>query len=237
MTIQYPDISLDIETLSTRFDAAIVSIGAQTFDRDTGKMGPTFYQEVALDSAIASGHVEAGTLSWWMQQSGGARGVFSTDSERLAKKLPLATAMHALINFIRANCTNVRPWGNGATFDVTIVEHAMAIGCVGLRAPWSFMQVRDMRTIVDAAEALAGFKRDTIARVGVHHNAVDDAAYQAHVISAAWRALKVGAVRAVVITAEAEADLVAQIEDEVLAQDQRERLGIVLVAGGDDDEL
>lgn len=186
--MKYPDISIDIETLGNSYDAPIISIGAVCFDRDTGKLGPTFYQEVELDSAIKAGRVSGSTLSFWMQQSDDAR--MKLFGEDQSHKLPLSTALFAMRNLIEKECTNVRPWGNGSTFDITIIEHALHVGCVGQPAPWRYQQIRDVRTIVDAAEVVVGFDRSTVKRVGVHHNALDDAMYQANLVIAAFSALR-----------------------------------------------
>ena len=78
--------------------------------------------------------------------------------------------------------------GNGATFDVTILDSAYQRG--GGESPWPFYAARDMRTIVDLAERLRGFDKKSVERIGVHHEAADDAAHQARVISAAYAALK-----------------------------------------------
>jgi hypothetical protein len=177
--------SIDLETLGTRCTAPILSIGVQQFDIDTGKLGATFYTEVDIDSAIRSGRVQADTLSWWVTQNKNAQRVFLPNAD----KRHLATALAGLGDWMRGKSMVPVVWGNGATFDISILEYAYDHGAVGLREPWHFMNVRDLRTLVDAAEKIAGFDRKTIERVGTHHNALDDAIYQAKVASAAWAAL------------------------------------------------
>jgi exodeoxyribonuclease VIII len=61
---------------------------------------------------------------------------------------------------------------------------------VGLAYPWHYLNVRDMRTIIEAAESLVGFDKRSIPDQGTHHNALDDAKWQALAISGAWRALR-----------------------------------------------
>lgn len=171
--------SIDIETLDNKFSSAVISIGVQQFDPDTGKLGGTFYREVEIDSAIKSGTVSGSTLSWWAGQSDKARRVFGKEN-----KVSLATALAALATWMRSMSIAPKVWGNGATFDITILEHAFVKGGVGLAAPWHFTNIRDMRTIVDAADLPPV---DWPARVGVHHNALDDAIYQAQCISICWQ--------------------------------------------------
>ncbi len=147
--LEMNDIGIDLETLGTRFDAPILSIACQVFDRDTGTMGKAFYQEITLDSAIRAGVVNGGTLEWWMGQNDKARQLFKSKPE----KLDLATALMNMCTFIRSTGGGApRVWGNGATADITWLEYAIAKGAVGIGIPWSYTNSRDMRTIVDAAD-------------------------------------------------------------------------------------
>ncbi len=168
--------SIDLETLGTRYNAPVISIGVVQFDPDTGKLGATFYREIDIDSAIKAGKISGSTLAWWMQQSEKARRVFGPDN-----KVSLATALDGLSTWLRGMAMAPKVWGNGASFDITILEHAYENGCVGLREAWHYTNVRDMRTLVEAAQLDKG---DWPKDVGTHHNALDDAKYQAMVISA-----------------------------------------------------
>jgi hypothetical protein len=174
------DISIDLETLSTRPDAAVVSIGAAAFNRDTGAIGETFYAVITLDSAIEDHHVCSATLQWWMSQGDAARAVFM-DSD----KSTLRAALEDLHIFV-SRYPDANVWGNGANFDIAILEYAYARHFGYQAAPWKFWNVRDMRTIVEAAAA-KNFDKKSIIFEGVAHNARDDAAHQARVISACWR--------------------------------------------------
>lgn len=177
------DISTDLETLSTNGDAAILSIGATAFNRDTGEIGPAFYIEVDVDDAIRHGHVSGSTLAWWMSQSAEAKTVFSTAPE---SKSLLPTAMRQLAEFVTGvGGPDVRVWGNGSSFDVSILETAFRKTQSWAPMPWEFWNIRDMRTIVDVAREV-GFDTRRVPFVGVAHNAGADATHQAKVISAAW---------------------------------------------------
>lgn len=173
----WPDASIDLETLSTRGDAAILSIGVTAFDRMSGLLGPRLHVNINIDDAIKHGHVSGSTLAWWMQQDANAKEVaFNGDSS-------LAGALVALCGFINA-LPGVRVWGNGATFDIGILEYAF--NKLGLITPWVFYNIRDMRTLVDLADDM-GFDKRSIEFQGTAHNAGDDAAHQARVISAAYK--------------------------------------------------
>jgi hypothetical protein len=206
------DISIDVESLSHLPDAAVIAIGAVQFDRTTGKQGATFYREIELNSAIRAGHVSGQTVSWWMRQSDEARQLFAESRESL--RSPLATVLQEFGTFCRSVKGGVpRPWGNGIATDISWIELAYKNGSVGLTVPWHYRTPRDMRTIVELAEELAGFDKNVIEHGGVLHNALDDAIYQARVISAAYAALKVP--QAIVKKALAKAKTVAPEEDDL----------------------
>jgi hypothetical protein len=169
--------SIDLETLGTRYNAAILSIGVQQFDIDTGKLGETFYREIDLDSAIKAGKVTGSTLAWWAQQGDAAKRVFGDKN-----KSPLSVALDELRTWMLKKATKPKVWGNGSSFDISILEHAYDNGAVGLKEPWWYTNIRDMRTIMDYC--LVKPKRE-----GTHHNALDDAKYQAQCIAAAHQTI------------------------------------------------
>lgn len=173
------DFSVDLETLGTRYNAAILSIGVVQFDINTGTLGAEFYREIDIDSAIKAGRVTGSTLAWWARQAEAAKRVFGEKD-----KTPLAVALDEMRAWMLKNSTDPRPWGNGASFDITILEHAYDNGAVGLKEPWRYTKVRDMRTIMDYADAATQPKRS-----GTHHNALDDARHQALCIAAVHRSI------------------------------------------------
>lgn len=184
------DISIDLETLGKRYDAPILAIGAALFDRNTGKIGATFYEEIDFTSAVRSGRPDGSTIAWWMQQSKEAQRIFWESTQ--GEKRGLATALQMFGDWARS-CTAGVPivWGNGATFDISILEYAYDHGAVGLKEPWHFMNIRDVRTIVDACEDVTGIHPGHyVDRVGTHHHAKDDAAYQASLIFEAFKRLR-----------------------------------------------
>ena len=184
------DFSVDLETLGTRYNAAILSIGVAQFDINTGKVGMTFYREIDLDSAIKAGRVTGSTLAWWARQGDVAKRVFGEKD-----KTPLSIALDELATWMKKQSSNPRVWGNGASFDITILEHVYDNGAVGQKEPWRYTNVRDMRTIMDYLPTGAKPKRE-----GTHHNALDDAVYQAQCISAAHRGIVGNGVPSVVTT-------------------------------------
>lgn len=171
------DYSIDTETLSLRHDAPIISIGVQQFDRDTGKMGKSFYRAINLDSAIKVGRVMASTLEWWMKQSEEARKVFS-DPDRFT----LATALDEMCTFIRSQGGVPRVYARGPAEDIAWIRHSLDVGTVGLGEPWHYQNVFDLRTLID----IMRIDEHSFKPVGTKHNALDDAKWQAMVIASAY---------------------------------------------------
>lgn len=177
------DISIDLETTGSDFNAGILSIGAVAFNRNTGAIGPEFYAPVKLVDTLYYGKVSASTLRWWMQQSKAAAQVFNDP-----KSMPLYDALRGLNDFLRARPANCCVWGNGSSFDITILEHAFhAVGVDGFEPDWKpkFWCIRDLRTLVD----VAALGKADIAFKGTAHNALDDARHQAGIAVAAFAKL------------------------------------------------
>ena len=167
------DLMIDLETMGQRFDAPILSIGAVYFDLSTGNLGKTFISRVDPTDAMNYGKPHGETLKWWMGQGDAAR------KNAMSGTTSVYDAIAALCRFVDRDAVI---WGNGPTFDVTILEHAMARTSV--KVPWDFWNVNCCRTIKRIAYE-RGWKMP--AREGVHHDALDDAVYQAKWVSDAWQ--------------------------------------------------
>lgn len=177
-------IMLDLETLSTAHNAAIVSVGAVLFDPENNRLGKEFYQVVALSDDPKDGVTDASTVGWWLAQSDEARSVFASKAAK-----PLKEVLSNFSFFVEEHCgTQAQVWGNGATFDNIILSSAYRRH--GLKQPWSFRSDRDVRTVVELGRALRNLDAKTVIRQsGTAHNALDDARYQAQYVCAIYAAL------------------------------------------------
>lgn len=182
------DISVDCESLSTYHDAPIISIGAVHFNHTTGKLGATFYEEIDIQSAMRNGRPSADTIRWWIRQPFDAKKIFAKADH---EKFSLATVLHNFSTWCRTLGQGVPVmWANGPAEDIAWLNHGFELGGHGLAVPWHHSNVRDLRTIVSAAEEITGFERSAVKPVGTEHNALDDAVYQANLISTAYAALR-----------------------------------------------
>jgi exodeoxyribonuclease VIII len=169
----YPEVMLDLETMGTGPDAAIVAIGAVAFDIDTALISPrSFYVRVNLRYAVGAGGVmDAETVIWWLQQSAEARQEITRED---LEQRPLVNALLNFRNWLKAeaNGADSRVWGNGAALDNVILRRAYQR--LPMDAPWSHWNDRCYRTI----KGLYG-SDIKIERRGTHHHALADAEAQA----------------------------------------------------------
>lgn len=160
-------VMIDLETMGLSPNAAIVSIGAVHFD-EISVLG-SFHVAVSLKSCADLGLViDQSTVDWWMKQSAEARSSWQRED---ASTLP-----DALIQFNRwlegfGTKRTVRPWGNGADFDLVLLKSAYSVLIAD--PPWEYYNHRCFRTVKSLFPVAATPRR------GTHHNALDDAAYQA----------------------------------------------------------
>lgn len=171
---------IDIETLSTKPDAAVLSIGVAIFN-DTQVIATDGW---AFDITNLHGHIDPDTIAWWMKQGDAAR-EFSFTGKILAGSAAV------LLKTTLAQHDVQEVWANDPSFDCVIlrewwdrVRQTAALG----NFPWKFYNERSYRTIVAEAERLS---YDPKAAKGfyVAHNPIDDAAAQARVVIEARRML------------------------------------------------
>lgn len=136
----YPDLMIDIETLSVDPRAAIASIAAVQFNALTGEFIPdTFYEEIDHAALPPQFHVDPKTIAWWAKQPT-PMPLGTTD---------LKTACQRLFPFMLQYAPS-RIWANSPSFDLVILKHAFAY--YKLDWPIPFWCERDVRTLKDLAK-------------------------------------------------------------------------------------
>ncbi len=164
------DISLDLETLSTDTHATILSIGAVWFDKNApGKLGKQFHAILELQEQDQR-DISASTITWWMQQDEAARLAL------FGPAVPHTPVREALADFSQFCVGALGIWGNGATFDNVLLQ--TLYDDFHMKWPLPYYADRDLRTLHDMAGGRD--KAPKVAREGTHHDALDDAIYQAH---------------------------------------------------------
>lgn len=177
--IVYNDVMIDLETLDTAVTGAILSIGACRFNEtEIGNDG--FYRAITIQSNIDEHRTISGnTLSWWMGQEEKAKRVFN-DPEAVT----LTQALDELREWLGppVEAKNKRVYGNGANFDISILDHAYSTG--GQTSPWEFYNVRCFRTL----KSLPSARNVPKPANALAHNALFDAIAQAQHLQALWKA-------------------------------------------------
>lgn len=185
------DVMVDLETLGNRAGCQILSIGAVFFSRLEGPVLGTGFYTVCSTRDDAQGrlglHTNPDTMAWWKKQSPEAQGVLR--EAKLKKTIQLATALEIFAQYLIANAEDpakLRVWGNGSDFDNAILYAAFA--AVSQQVPWQFWNSRCFRTLKSEFASVP-----PPVRQGTHHNALDDALYQAQHASEIFKAMQVPA--------------------------------------------
>lgn len=166
------NLMIDIETLSTKPNALVVSIGAVFFDTQNNALGDRFYQAIKVKDE-PNFDVDAGTAAWWLRQSKEARAVFS-DKQAVC----LEDALIEFKGWIEDYSTkSVCVWAKSPNFDCTILRHAF--GAFGIDTPWAYYQERDVRTV----ESIAALAPKREGQQFIKHNALGDALSQAQLVA------------------------------------------------------
>lgn len=168
-------VMVDIETVGIEPGSALLSIGAVRFSPDG--LDDEFYREITLESCQEAGlEIDANTLKWWLSQDGAVTGVL-TGGESLTEVLTQFGSWYQAHDFDEI-------WANSPSFDCEQLETAFQ--AVGLSEPWEFRDERDVRTL-RSLQCAAEVEMN-----GDEHDALDDAKYQARIVSETLRSLQAG---------------------------------------------
>lgn len=171
------NIMIDIETLSTEFDAVILSIAAVRFDISTGIKSDNFYTKIDKQSCVDVGlKIDPDTVDWWMNQEEKARQEFLSTVDRKFLK----DALKELSDFI---LEDDKVWSNGSTFNLVILRNAYKACKMDL--PWQFYNERDVRTLSDLIPTI----KENEPFVGTKHNPLWDCSHQIKYCSKVYKQL------------------------------------------------
>jgi hypothetical protein len=177
------DIMIDLETLSTRTNAAIIQIGARAFSL-TNEQPPINHHpadflfryniNVTLD-LIAGAHMDPKTADWWAGQPLEAR-------ERLVDVAPVPPrwACERFASWY-THLGAQRIWSHGAAADLPWLTALFERH--GVKVPWHYRAIRDTRTLYACAEELGWVQPE---RTEPAHDALLDCTAQIVQVQAAW---------------------------------------------------
>lgn len=183
-------IMLDIETLGTRGDSAILSIGGCVFTVGEGatragdsegstflvSIKPEFYEEFDPNNEY---HVDPSTVAWWEQQGPAAKEALSinqvvTPGEAL-DRMDEFFQHHAFEKTFKLD--GDRMWANPTAFDAVILRHAASIERTSDNdVPWHYRQETCMRTLMFLnQDKKFGDGDDTLVAHRADHDAIKQA--------------------------------------------------------------
>lgn len=164
------EVMIDLETYGTTPGSVILSIGAVEFSAT--ELGRSFYGILRLSGSYELGFTsDERTVDWWSKQSPQARQVI--DMATAPDATHPTDTLKDFAAWFRRVPGDPGIWGFGATFDNVLLR--AAYDKVGIKCPWHYRKDRCFRTLA------ALFDVDWGVREGTHHNALDDARYQAQV--------------------------------------------------------
>ena len=175
---------IDIETLSSRNDAVILTIGAVRFSLP-GDNSPaeivrhsSFYRRIVPQS---NRHIDPQTVTWWMQEDDY---VSRNEAFICTDRVSLHETLVELFDFAR-NCDSY--WSHGVTFDLMVLQNAYEqYQC---KPPWHYTKMRDTRTLFSllTKEQQEAVWPDNLFK----HHALWDAATQAVAVQRAYKKLAI----------------------------------------------
>ena len=167
---------IDLETLSTKPDATVLTVGAIKFDPYTDlEPHSGLYLRLNVDEqSELDRHVDQGTLEWWAKQDEKIRNEALGDEDRVQ-----------LTEFVRQLnkwCVGLDElWCQGPLFDYAILQNIYKQ--LGHPVPWQYWQIRDSRTLFSLVPR--DIKEN---RTGLH-NALADCFFQAKKVQKVYKQL------------------------------------------------
>ena len=161
---------LDLETLGTRPDCVIMTLGAVKFDpfNPDREPGPGIYLRMDLDEQLALGRtVDDSTITWWAEQDARVRAEAWEGGDRSSIQ-----ELKRELNRFLVGVDEI--WSQGPVFDIAILEDLYRSQNWGF--PWYFWQIRDSRTLFKVHGDPRARGRDQA------HNALLDCVYQAKAV-------------------------------------------------------
>ena len=165
---------IDLETLSTKPNATILTIGGVKFN-PYNNIEPSqgLYHRIDVDSQSTMGRdIDPDTVEWWGKQAEDVREEALGDHDRIDLKY--------FIKQLNKWCVGVDVfWCQGPLFDYAILQNFYAQ--MKVPVPWNYWQIRDSRTLFALVPRDPNEKRTGL------HNALEDCYFQARKVQQVYK--------------------------------------------------
>ncbi len=171
----YTDLMIDLETTSTKHNAAIIAIGLVKFNLNNPSVERKSLELLIDENSLTNYdfHTCPETLKWWENQNEDVRNHVFYDQPRVAIEEALDT-----INEFGKGVYNV--WSQGS-FDINVLENAYEK--TNKKPFWKFYQIRDARTISSLMRDVPFISSLEQPKKPLNlHNPVEDCLHQINVI-------------------------------------------------------
>ena len=174
---------IDLETLGTKPDCVILTLGAIKFNPFTNEEPHSdIYQKINIDEQDQLGRTQDdSTIEWWGKQKPEIRDEAFGDHKR--------ESMESLTKQLNKWCVGLDYlWCQGPLFDYAILQNLYKN--IGKPTPWNYWQIRDSRTLfalmpTDPRKAI----QEEL------HNALADCYYQAKCVQQTFKHFNITKVR------------------------------------------
>lgn len=179
------DVMVDLETLSTKNNAAIAVIAAIKFNLDAPLFKLTevpeaekFYRRIDIESCKnIELDVDEKTIAWWKTQP-------EEPQKEIFENLNRVQLIDALKDFsLWFGKFDRRIWSQGANFDIPILSEAYQR--FKIQTPWKFWNARDTRTLYQIAD----FSYNDDKKEMLHH-ALHDCQRQINAVKHCYQPIK-----------------------------------------------
>ncbi len=175
------EIMVDIETLGSKENAVIISIGVMAFDLDSDVTVSAKWNVIAESNYDRS--INPKTVMWWLQQSKEAQ-----DALVIPEPIGLDDALLNLSKFFELHLTDKGGvWANGATFDISILRNAFNQHSIPI--PWQYRQEFCMRSLRHFGKKV-GLVYSTYKEGNSNHDALADVEIQVRYVKDVYARLK-----------------------------------------------
>ena len=169
--------TIDLETIDTRPQATVLSLGAVKFNPlDDSEPHSELYLKISVDDQDRLGRTTSDdTIAWWAKQD-------PKIMEEAFDQQGAITVEEALVRINKWVVGVDTLWGQGYGFDYTILEDMYR--SIGKPIPWNFWIIRDSRTLFGCCQSDPRKKIQNDL-----HNALADAYFQSKAIQIAYNEL------------------------------------------------